>query len=503
MGTVGEALKCPVCQDFFTEPVTLQCGHDFCLTCIHAVWETDTSTEGPFFCPECQIFLAPDVTLEINGDLQKKVKDFTANEQPAAAETGIKAESSSLIHCDHCIEKPSVAIRTCLTCDASLCQAHTQLHQQRSALKDHMLVDVTKDLLLLKCREHRDELKFFCMEDKIPVCCLCVLVGVHKHHKASPLHEASGDFRKSAEDFREKISDKYSRIRVVLDADERLMMQIIDAEETYMTDWLEAQRGITETQIEEIDRLRASNKALLQEANDLQFLQAVNRDLCDHEKLKTVEKLVDDLSLALSQYFPRMWSYLSSPALDPKTAHPKLEISPDKKQVCWRRRPVGEGLSPQPYDSQYSVLAQESFTNGQHYWEVIVQDKPFWMIGVTTGLITKKNSPAQSSSSLGVNSTSWCIYHGEGQYLACHDTQEKQLSVPKRVRKLGILANIQKGELSFYDADAMTLLHSFCVQCTQPLYPMFNPCIDMNGVNRQPLTLFWIKDPWNWEEDEK
>uniref|UniRef100_A0A3B5LLZ2 RING-type domain-containing protein n=2 Tax=Xiphophorus couchianus TaxID=32473 RepID=A0A3B5LLZ2_9TELE len=49
--------KCPVCQDFFTEPVTLQCGHNFCLTCIRAVWETDESTEGPFFCPECQIFL--------------------------------------------------------------------------------------------------------------------------------------------------------------------------------------------------------------------------------------------------------------------------------------------------------------------------------------------------------------------------------------------------------------------------------------------------------------
>lgn len=97
-----------------------------------------------------------------------------------------------------------------------------------------------------------------------------------------------------------------------------------------------------------------------------------------------------------------------------------------------------------------------------------------------------------------MNNTSWCIYHGDGQYLACHDTQEKQLSVGKRVRKLGMLANLQKGELSFYDADAMTLLHSFCVQCTEPLYPMLNPCIDVNGLNRQPLTLLWIKDPWDW-----
>uniref|UniRef100_A0A3Q3AMM8 Si:ch211-1n9.6 n=2 Tax=Kryptolebias marmoratus TaxID=37003 RepID=A0A3Q3AMM8_KRYMA len=57
METVDKTLKCPICQEFFEDPVTLQCGHDFCLTCIQAVWETDVSPAGPFFCPECQIFL--------------------------------------------------------------------------------------------------------------------------------------------------------------------------------------------------------------------------------------------------------------------------------------------------------------------------------------------------------------------------------------------------------------------------------------------------------------
>lgn len=191
---------------------------------------------------------------------------------------------------------------------------------------------------------------------------------------------------------------------------------------------------------------------------------------------------------------------LCCPALDPKTAHPNLEISEDRKQVYWRQQPVSEDSSTQPYDSQYSVLAQQGFTAGQHYWEVVVQEKPYWLIGVTNGPVHKKSGPesSQSSSSLGVNNTSWCIYHADGQYLACHDTQEKQLSIAKPVRKVGILANLQKGELLFYDADAMTLLHSFCVLCTNSLYPMLNPCIDVSGLNRQPLTLFWIKDPWVW-----
>ncbi|XP_068424113.1 E3 ubiquitin/ISG15 ligase TRIM25-like [Clinocottus analis] len=390
MGTVKETLECPVCQDFFTDPVTLPCGHDFCLTCIQAVWETGGSDEGPSFCPECQIFLHSDVTLEINTSLQTKVKDFAANRpsttEPWTTTPSSATKSSSTIRCDHCIETPSVAIRTCLTCDASLCQAHALLHQQRSALREHTVVEVTRDPLSLKCREHRDELKLFCMEERVPVCCLCVLVGMHKDHKVFQLHEACADFKTSAADFKERISDKYSRIRVVLDGDERLMMQIIEAEETYMIEWLEAQRGHMEAQIREIDSLRASRKPLLHEEVELRFLQ-------------------------------------------------------------------------------YSVLAQESLTTGRHYWEVIVQEKPYWLVGVTTGPVDKGDAPSQSSSSLGVNNTSWCIYHGDGQYLACHDTQEKQLSVGKR--------------------------------CTEPLYPMLNPCIDVIGLNTQPLTMFWIKDHWD------
>lgn len=193
MDSSKESLHCPVCQDVFTDPVTLPCGHDFCLSCIQTVWETDDSNEVPLFCPECRVLLAPDLTLEINASLQAKVMDKTST--PTAAPC--RKSKISTINCDHCIETPSVAVRTCLTCDASLCQAHALLHQQRSALREHTVVEVTEDPLSLKCREHREELKLFCMEEKTPVCCLCVLVGEHKNHKASQLHEACANFKVS------------------------------------------------------------------------------------------------------------------------------------------------------------------------------------------------------------------------------------------------------------------------------------------------------------------
>lgn len=192
-----------MCQDVFTDPVTLPCGHDFCLTCIQAVWETDGSNEGPLFCPECQVLLASDLSLEINTSLLTKVKEVeTKRTSPAETQqTTASRESKSsspAVYCDHCIETPSVAVRTCLTCDASLCQAHALLHQRRSAFREHTVVEVTKDPLSLKCREHRDELKLFCMEERTPVCCLCVLVGAHKNHKAAQLHEACTNFKVSA-----------------------------------------------------------------------------------------------------------------------------------------------------------------------------------------------------------------------------------------------------------------------------------------------------------------
>lgn len=230
-----------------------------------------------------------------------------------------------------------------------------------------------------------------------------------------------------------------------------------------------------------------------------------------------------------------LFADLSCPALDSRTAHPQLEISADRRRVSWRRRPacVSAAVDARPYDSQYSVLAEDGFTSGRRYWEVIVQEKPYWLIGITTGTapgpgpgttpgLDSTPGPGTtpgfdstpgpgttrgpwtipgpgSTHGPGVGGTSWCIYHAEGRYVACHDAQEKQLSVAKRVRKLGVLADLQKGELLFYDADAMTLLHSFCVQWKKPMFPMFNPCINVNGLNQQPLTVFWIKEPWDWD----
>uniref|UniRef100_A0A452H0E7 RING-type domain-containing protein n=1 Tax=Gopherus agassizii TaxID=38772 RepID=A0A452H0E7_9SAUR len=49
--TLQGEVTCPICLEYFTAPVTLECGHNFCRACIAQCWEgSDTAAS----CPECR-----------------------------------------------------------------------------------------------------------------------------------------------------------------------------------------------------------------------------------------------------------------------------------------------------------------------------------------------------------------------------------------------------------------------------------------------------------------
>ncbi|XP_066549975.1 E3 ubiquitin/ISG15 ligase TRIM25 [Amia ocellicauda] len=200
----NKELKCPICLDFYIDPVQLPCGHNFCLTCIRAVWDCDISEAGPFFCPECQIFLEANLSLEVNTSLQKEVQDFTTRDLDIQE----VPPTPLFIPCDHCIGTGSVAVKTCLTCDASLCSAHVELHLKKVAFREHTVIEVTGNPFSFKCSEHREELKLFCQEDGVSVCSLCVVIGSHKDHQVVTSQEACTEMKKLVEDNLTRLVEK-------------------------------------------------------------------------------------------------------------------------------------------------------------------------------------------------------------------------------------------------------------------------------------------------------
>uniref|UniRef100_A0AAY4BGZ0 Uncharacterized protein n=1 Tax=Denticeps clupeoides TaxID=299321 RepID=A0AAY4BGZ0_9TELE len=409
MDLVENTFNCPICADVFIDPVLLPCGHNFCHTCINTVWNVDAmgSSAGPLFCPECQILLPSDTRPEINGDLGKKVQEFVEKSEDRLPLLAEPSSSSQGIMCDHCIHQAVEAVTSCLTCDASLCSAHTQVHQQKKALKGHTLIDATTNLVSYKCLEHSEELKLYCKDDQELVCPLCVIVGSHKSHQAVSLQEALSDVKP-----------------------------------------LEIPAGTS---------------------------------------IGFIENILQEIQIVLSEVPP--FSDLREVTLDPDTAHPKLEVSENKQKVHWIRQPLQDNRSTENPNSQYSVMAEESFSSGSHYWEVIVWDKPYWLIGLACSSKYKREDEESDTNRV------FCyIYHGNGKYLACHGSEEIPVEVRKQIRKVGVWVDFQQGAVSFYNADSLALLHSFHVGLKEAVYPTLNPCIAFSGRNTHPLILFHPKN---------
>lgn len=51
-----EELTCSICLDYFKDPVSIECGHNFCRCCLQSTWEPGG---GQFPCPECRQLSSP------------------------------------------------------------------------------------------------------------------------------------------------------------------------------------------------------------------------------------------------------------------------------------------------------------------------------------------------------------------------------------------------------------------------------------------------------------
>uniref|UniRef100_A0A3B3ZBI8 RING-type domain-containing protein n=1 Tax=Periophthalmus magnuspinnatus TaxID=409849 RepID=A0A3B3ZBI8_9GOBI len=57
-----DQLRCIICLDFFKSPVSIPCGHNFCLGCIKRFWDTRHKAE----CPLCKETFKSRPNLRVN-----------------------------------------------------------------------------------------------------------------------------------------------------------------------------------------------------------------------------------------------------------------------------------------------------------------------------------------------------------------------------------------------------------------------------------------------------
>ncbi|XP_016097978.1 stonustoxin subunit beta-like [Sinocyclocheilus grahami] len=106
---------CSVCLDRLKEPVTIPCGHSYCMSCITDCWG-QKEQEPPYHCPQCRESFSQRPLLKKNTLIAEMMETLQKTSLQTAA-----------VECDVCTTEKSRAVKSCLQCLASFCQTHLQL----------------------------------------------------------------------------------------------------------------------------------------------------------------------------------------------------------------------------------------------------------------------------------------------------------------------------------------------------------------------------------------
>ncbi|XP_051983774.1 E3 ubiquitin-protein ligase TRIM47-like [Xyrauchen texanus] len=174
-----DQFSCPVCLDLLKEPVTIPCGHSYCMSCITDCWDQEDQ-KGVYSCPQCRHSFTTRLALFKNVmfaeliDKLKKTKLHTA--RPAHCYAG-----PGDVECDVCTGKKYKAVKSCLDCLNSYCQNHLEQHENLFKDRRHNLMDPTRRLHEMICSKHNKQLEIYCRTDQMCICYLCTM-DEHKNH---------------------------------------------------------------------------------------------------------------------------------------------------------------------------------------------------------------------------------------------------------------------------------------------------------------------------------
>lgn len=230
-----------------------------------------------------------------NNGAEEEVKEEEAKEEALGPDDVV---------CDSCIESPCRALKSCLTCLVSYCEAHLRPHLENPKFHNHRLVEPLRDIERRTCENHKWPLELFCCADACCVCQDCVKEE-HKGHNTVPVVEARSQIERelsekqtdmaktvtaaekainklqlntvsiehSVTEVRAVIEGQFEELQAVAERAKREVLEILEGEEKQALRQAEGIRVHLEQRCTELKKTQGQMEKLSKNKNDVDFLQ--------------------------------------------------------------------------------------------------------------------------------------------------------------------------------------------------------------------------------------
>ncbi|XP_053346902.1 tripartite motif-containing protein 16-like [Clarias gariepinus] len=526
-----DEFTCPICLDLLNDPVSIPCGHSFCVSCINTQWDTEEH-RGAYSCPMCKHQFNPRPTLGRNVMLAEMVKKLRKTHVPERTLAGPED-----VECDVCVGRKYKAVKSCLVCLASYCEIHFKLHNELNPGNTHKVTETRYGLKDRICSEHNKPKEAVCCTENKCVCCECLVDECRGHNTTTfrsyrfqqqgkvgniqaQVLQRTQAAEKSMKNLKQAKKSIKSSAKTTPDRSEKIFAELIRSAEQRRSEIREIIKATEEAEVERAEEtLQCMKREVLKlkkRENELVQLGHIDDDfdfvrecmtlfdfspfgdaphvIVNLSHFKEIQSSVSELEIKVKEFFQTglhtkstsvnrrhmvqtsvpilredFLQYFRQLPVDPRTAHNNLQLSEGNRKVQFDDTKPNSDCGPEVFKWYAPALCREALQE-RCYWEVEWGGEQVYIAASYRGVERKT---CCTFVGFGHNDISWSLCSNSSQLTFFYKSHETVIPHPVSTR-IGVYLDHRGGSLSFYSiTDTMTLLHRVRTTFTEPLHAGF------------------------------